>query len=391
MVKSTDRRSRCDRKRGNGEGSLYEYRGRWRAAVTWTDEGGRLRRRTISAPTFDEARQRLTRLRADLDAGKAPATTGTVAEYLSRWLEAERQRVRPSTWRQREQYVRSYVVPALGSMPLAKVAPTDVERMTAGMVGRGLSPRTAAHCRVILRRALADAQRDGLVHGNSAALARPPRVATRSMEAGRDYLDPTQLRRLLEASMLHPLGPLVTLAATTGMRQGELLGLRWRDIHSDGRSLTVHGSMARGWDGGWVLAEPKTARSRRTINLPARAITALEAQRQRQDTHRVAAGRDWQDRDGLVFTDEVGRALRGYTVTAELHRLLEIAGLPSVPFHALRHSCATALLAAGVPLKVVSETLGHTTIVVTANTYAAVTPELRRDAADALDRTLGHG
>jgi integrase len=388
LAESIDRRPRREKKRGNGEGSLYEYRGRWRGALTWIDDAGRRHRKVVSAPTFEEARRALTKARGDLDRGQEPATERTVREFLVPWLEAERQRIRPSTWRQREQYVRTYMLPAIGKTKLAKLSPTDVERMTAGMVERGLSPRTAATCRVILRRALADAQRDGLVHRNSAALARPPRVSTRGMEVGRDYLDSAQLRLLLDTATLHPLGPLVTVAATTGMRQGEILGLRWQDIDERGGSLTVQGSLARAWDG-WALAEPKTPRSRRTINLPARAIAALAVQHERQEAARAEAGAAWQDVHGLVFTDTVGRPLRGYTVTAEFHRILSVAGLPSVPFHALRHSCATALLAAGVPLKVVSETLGHTTIVVTANTYAAVTPELRRDAADAMDRALG--
>ncbi len=325
--------------------------------------------------------------------GALPTGT-TTAEYLAGWLDRGKANVRPSSWRQRDQYVRTYMLPTIGSIPLARPVPADVERMTTALVADGKAPRTAAGVRVILRRALGDALRDGMVARNVAALARPPHVPTRDLKAGRDYLDTADLRRLIVASEAHPLGPLVTLAVTTGMRQGELLGLSWADVRLGGTSsLTVRRSLARSWEGAntWAVGEVKTARSRRTINLPAAAVDALHRQRERQDAAREAAGSAWQDRDGLVFTNSIGQPLRGYNVTREFHGLLDGAGLPSVPFHALRHSAATALLTAGVPLRVVSDLLGHSTIVITANVYAAVVPELRREAADAMDRALGSG
>src|SRR5439155_3070864 len=176
---------------------------------------------------------------------------------LAGWLERERQRIRPSTWRQREQYTRCYVVPALGRRPLPKLTPSDVERMTASMIAAGRSPQTAAHARVILRRALGDAIRDGLLHRNVAALARPPRLAARTMEPGRDYLEAGQLRRLLAVASEYRIGALVTLAATTGLRQGELLGLSWEDIDWPAGTLTVRRSLARAWGNGYELAAPK--------------------------------------------------------------------------------------------------------------------------------------
>jgi integrase len=242
---------------------------------------------------------------------------------------------------------------------------------------------------VILRRALADALRDGLVARNVAALARPPRVTARTIEPGRDYLDADALRALLAASALHPIGPLVVVAATTGLRQGELLGLAWDDVDAGAGTLTVRRALARAWDGGYALAAPKTARSRRTIHLPAAALAALERQRSRQATAREAAGTAWQDRDGLIFTNSIGRPLDPSAVVRDFHQLLEAAGLPRVPFHGLRHSTATALLGAGVPLRVVSDLLGHSGIGITADVYGHVERALRREAADAMDRALG--
>lgn len=384
MTESTGKRPR----RANGEGSIYPFRDGWRGAAVYTDDQGRRRRRVFSARLKDDVRRRMAAFQADADRGMTPPESMTVGAFLLRWLEASRQRIRPSTWRGYETNVRVYLIPAFGKVELAKLTPSQVERMTADLEASGRAPRTAAMARTILRRALADAQRDGLAHRNVAALARPPHVPGRALEAGRDYLTAEQLRQLISVAALHPLGPLVTLAASTGLRQGEILGLSWPDVDRDAGRLTVRRSLARVHGGGFALAETKTRRSRRTIDLPKAARAALERQSGLQETARDAAGTAWQDVDELVFTDAVGRALRGSDVNHGFHRLLDAAGLPSIPFHGLRHSCATAMLAAGIPLKTVSDHLGHSTIVVTADRYAGLTPELRRDAAAAMDRAL---
>ena len=179
------------------------------------------------------------------------------------------------------------------------------------------------------------------------------------------------------------------MLVSSGLRQGEALWLSWRDV--DARTLTVRRALARGWDGRPTLGLPKSDRSRRTIALPAVARDALDRQRVRQEAARAAVGTAWQDRDGLVFTDAVGRPREGRLITPALHAALARAGLPEIRCHDLRHTCATLQLAAGVPLAVISRTLGHSSIAVTANTYAAVTPDLRREAADAMDRALNGG
>lgn len=160
MAESTARR------RGNGEGYLKHdrKRDRWRGAIAWTDPDGTPRRKAFSGKTRSEVRRRMAELRAELDMGREPASKTTVADYLGTWLEAERARVRPSTWRYREGHVRVYIAPTIGAMRLGVLAPRDLERMTAGMLERGLSPRTAAGCRTTLRKALSDAERDGLVY-----------------------------------------------------------------------------------------------------------------------------------------------------------------------------------------------------------------------------------
>lgn len=382
-------------RRSNHEGACYKTaEGRWRGSLMIHDpRTGAQVRRYVSGRTRAAIIRRLDELKKAAGHGALP-TSETVAEYLAGWLAAERARVRPATWRQREGVVRRQLTPWLGPLPLARLAPADVERMTTGLMSAGLSARSAASARIILRRALSDALRDGRVTRNVAALARPPRVAGRALEAGKDYLVPDDLRRLVEACRDHRLGPAVVVAATTGLRQGELLGLTWGDldIDSPAPTLIVRRALARAYTGNgadaWELAEPKTARSRRAISLPAASVTALRGQREQQAGWRTVAGSAWQDDRDLVFTDVVGRPLRGWNVTRAFHGILASAGLSSIPFHGLRHSAATALLTAGVELRVVSDLLGHSGIGTTADVYGHVVPEARRAAADAMDRAL---
>jgi integrase len=368
------------RRRAGGEGAIYTTSdGRVRGSV-WLDDPqtGKQIRRYVTGRSRTAVVAKLEELKRQSAAGALPVR-GTVGEFLAGWLEASRQRIRPATWRQYESIVRVYLRPAVGGVQLSKLTPSHVERMTAALIAAGKSPRTAALARVVLRRALGDAQRDGLVPRNVAALARAPHVPIRALTAGRDYLAAEDLRRLVSGARLHPQGALFILAATSGLRLGELLGLSWSDVDLDGGTLTVRRSWARAWNG-WALAEPKTARSRRTIHLAATAVDALRR-------HADLAGKP--EPAAPVFSDERGNRLRPEDVNHAFHRLLEASGLPSVPFHALRHSAATAMLAGGVPLKVVSEALGHSTITITADRYSGVVPAQRRDAAAAIDRALG--
>lgn len=399
MAKSTARRTR---RRSAGEGSVYEAAdGRWRGAVTWTEPDGRRSRRIVSAPTSALARDKLDDLRRELRLGTIvpPGRTVTVGEYLGTWIERDRTRVRPSTWKGRESHVRCYLVPTFGRLPLRRLSSPDVERAIAGWMTSGrpvigeerkrgrqshapVSPLTARHVRATLRRALADAVRDGLVGRNAAGDARPPYVPHRPVV----YLTAMDVRRLLDATAANEYGNVYALAVSTGLRLGELLGLAWPDVTAE--TLTVRRSLAMAREGGWTLAQPKSIRSRRTIPLPTRARDALARERDRQAAARAAAGPAWQDLDGLVFTDSLGRPLRPEGVSYAFQRARAAAGLPRVRFHDLRHSAATLMLAEGVPLAVISEWLGHSGIAITAAHYAAVVPELRREAADAMDRAL---
>jgi integrase len=248
----------------------------------------------------------------------------------------------------------------------------------------GLSPRTVLHLRAVLRRALNQACRWGLLARNVATFVQPPRVPHHEVQP----LSVDEAGALLRHISGDRLEALYVLAMATGMRQGELLGLRWDDVDLSARSLAVRTALHRR-GGSPALVEPKSARGHRTIPLPDIAVSALRAHKVRQAEDRLLAGSRWRGEPwGLVFTSTVGTPLDGTAVTHRFQRLLASAGLPKQRFHDLRHAAASYMLAGHVPMRVVMETLGHSDIRLTANTYSHLAPALAREAADRMDDLL---
>lgn len=382
-------RRTAGRRRPRGEGSVYQAKdGRWRGALVVAAEDGTRRRVVVSGRTEDEARDRLddVRRRARRDPGQTAKPSNTVEAFLTGWLERNRRQVRPSTWLSRKGHIGNHIIPALGRKRLDRLTPADVEGMTADLVKQGLSPRTAGHVRVTLRTALRDAQRDGQAHQNAAALARAPRVEHVEM----NVLDAEQTRLLLMTTREDRWGPLWALLAGSGMRIGEAMALTWDDLDFNSGSVAISKSWAKVAPKTWALSEPKTARSRRTIPIPATVMRALRELYDRQEAERELAGDAWQrNPEGQpLFVDQYGRRPGVSHFSLALHKALRAAGLPRVRVHDLRHSYASTLLAQGIPLLTVSRMLGHSTITITANTYSHVSDGLQRDAADALEVAL---
>jgi len=246
----------------------------------------------------------------------------------------------------------------------------------------GLSPRTVQYIRAILRRALGQALKWSLVTRNVAALVDPPRSVSKQVVP----LTASQARAFIEFTQADRLGPLFHVAIASGLRQGELLGLRWEDVDFDAGTLTVRYTLQR-VEGRPQLMEPKTPLSRRTVTLPASAVGALRSQRRRQLEARLLAGDGWQDWN-LVFTSAIGTPLEPSNVVHRLQHHLAEAGMPRQRFHDLRHYAASLLLAGGVSPRTIMGILGHSQISLTMNTYAHLSPSLERKAAYAIDRQL---
>jgi len=356
--------------RGHHEGSLYRNvrRGVWVAAISLPD--GRRRRR--QAPTRADALAELRKMQKAQSAEAIDASRIRLGDYLQRWVDDDRQ-LAPATLRKHESIIRVHLVPRLGHVLLSELSPSDVSRLL-GDLG-GLDPQSVRHVRSTLRRALADALRDDLVTRNAASLASPPKLPHRE----RPILDAAQARTLLESTRTTRYGPLWTILVTTGLRISEALGLAWSDVDS---AIHVRHALARE-HGEWVRRPPKTAKGRRTIPLTPLGIEALRAQREQQ-----AADRGAVTLDGLVFTTERGAPIHATNLLPKLRADLAAAGLAKVGLHDLRHSCATVLFAAGVPLPVISDILGHSTIRITSDLYRHRVPELSVEAARRMQEAL---
>ncbi len=376
------------RRRGHGEGSIYRRSdGAWVGAVHLGSEGGRRRRRVVYGKTQAEVWARLREAQRQFEGGHDPAPERlTVEQFLGDWLE----RVLPGTVNERSEdtyrgVVRLYIVPTIGSIRLAKLVPSDVSRMLVALERRGLAAETRRQARAVLRRALRIAEQDGLIPRNPAAIADGPRIPRRE---GRT-LTPDEARRFLEAIEGERLEAAYVLALALGLRRGEVLGLSWHDVDLDAEApvLVVRRQVNRGRRG-LELSELKTSSSRRTLYLSDPVVQVLRRRRLQQRKEQLAAGPLWMDRDDLVFTSPLGGFLDTTAFGKSVPRLAERAGLGHWTLHELRHSCASLLLAMGVPLEVVSETLGHASIRMTKDVYGHLLAPSRMQAAEAMRRAL---
>jgi integrase len=308
----------------------------------------------------------------------------TVEEYLVGWLADVRPSLRPRTWDRYEQYARLHAIPGIGNVRLSRLGPEDLQRLYTDRLTAGCSPTTVLHLHRLLHRALDRAHRWQLVTRNVANLVDPPRMAHIEFPT----LTPEGLRRLLAAAVGDRLEALYVLAVTTGLREGELLALRWADVDPAGAALRVRGSMQPLRGRGLTIVEPKSARSRRQVLLPRVALSSLASHRRRQDGEALAAGAGWHDL-GLVFANTVGRPISaGNLLRRSFYPLLTKAGLPRMRFHDLRHTSATLLLEKNIHPRIVQERLGHAGVGITLDTYSHVTPTMQRQAADAFDELL---
>lgn len=265
-----------------------------------------------------------------------------------------------------------------------RLGPEQLQRLYAERLAAGSAPASVHQLHAVLHRALEQAARWRHVARNVASLVQAPRVARHEMTT----LSPQQVRTFLASVAGTRHEALYTLALTTGMRQGEILGLRWVDVDLDGRTASVQQALHRGKGGGYDFQPPKTRRSRRQVALTQAAVAALRRHRTRQLEERIFAGDAWTDLD-LAFTNGEGRPMRGTRVTHTFQAALQRASLPRIPFHGTRHTAATLLLGRGVHPKIVSEMLGHSTIAITLDLYSHVTPTMQRDAAAVLDTVMG--
>ncbi len=373
-------------KRGQNEGSIYKAKdGRWVACLNLGYQGGKRKRKYIYGKTRRESSEKLTEALRNCQLGLPVSNDKiTFGQFLDKWLEdSVKPGVRPRTFIRYSGDVRNHLKPALGKIKLAKLSAPDIQAVLNQKLKSGLSPRTVRHLYATCRRSLKVAYKWELVPRNVATLADPPRVHRYEVKP----LSPEQARTFLEAAKGDRLEGLYSVAVPLGLRLGEALGLRWQDVDLEAGTLRIAYQLQR-LNGKWELVEPKTSRSRRTIAVPKATAHALRDHRKRQLEEKMKAGPDWQEH-GFVFTSRIGTPLdRPNIVRRSFKLILKKAGLPDIRFHDLRHTAASLLLVQGVAPRVVMETLGHSQISLTMDTYSHVMPVLQREAADKMDAIL---
>ncbi|CCF85810.1 tyrosine-type recombinase/integrase [Nitrolancea hollandica] len=373
-------------KRGQNEGSIHKRTdGRWCGVVNLGWEDGKRKRKYLYGDTRREVAEKLNAVLRDQQQG-LPATDGrqTVDQFLTRWLEeSAKPRLRPRTFESYRMIVTRHLIPGLGRIPLSKLGPQDVQHYMNRKRGAGLSARTVQYHRAVLRRALNQALRWGLIPRNVATLVDPPKSTRPALR----FLSTDEARVFLGSVRGHRLEALYTVALALGLRQGEALGLAWEDVDLEAGLLTIRYALQR-VDGKLTRVAPKTEKSRRVIAMPAVALAALRQHRTRQLEERLVAGSRWQEA-GFVFTTSIGTPLDARNLTRHFHQLREAAGLPWLRFHDLRHAYGSLLAAQGVHPRVAMELMGHSQLAVTMQVYTHVAPELAREAADKIDAVLG--
>lgn len=366
------------RRRSNQEGSVYQRSsGSWLAQISI--QGRRLSK---SFSTQREARAWIKKMQEQIESGLS--MTGariTVGEYLGLWLENTRGTLRPNTWSQYQGVVRNHIRPALGEIRLCELQPQAIHSFYNRTMANGISRRTTKLIHSVLHRALVMAQRQGLIIRNPSQMVEVPRLIKHEMMV----LDDTQVRQFLIVARGRRLETLYHLAFTTGMRQGELLGLKWKDIDWAGCVIHVSRQLQRIKDRGLMFVEPKTQSGTRLIQFGPETLRQLMEHRKRQDHERLCG--KWQDHD-MVFASARGTPLDLRNVLRDFKEILRDAGLPNMRFHDMRHTAATLMLLHGIPLLVVSRRLGHAKPSITLDIYGHYLPGMQGMAASLMDELV---
>lgn len=401
------------RRRGHNEGSIHQRAsdGRWVADLSlgYGIDGKRTRKRLYEKTRAEVNRKLQQAMTNHRDGLTVQTRDQTVGQYLAHWLKAAvKPGVRPRTYVSYEQICRVHLIPALGRHKLSKLNAQHIASYMSEKQSGGASGAAVNYHRSVLRIALNQAMRWDLVSRNVAALTQP-----RAHEAKEALpLSTREAGAFLRALSGDRLEALSNVALTLGLRQGEVLGLRWQDVDLEEGTLAVRhqlqliprvvdrkeGDSLPGRPMGKYepqLVEPKTPRSRRTLPVPGEVLDLLRAHRRHQLEERLVAGSRWggagrrlptgkREPWDLVFTSTIGTPLDPSNVTKDYKRILDAAKLTQRRYHDLRHSCASFLAARGVSQRVVMEILGHSQLSTTANIYTHIDADQLREATGRL-------
>lgn len=388
-------------KRANGEGTMSRRKDSsgktigWRASVTLgIDEAGAQKRRWVSGKTQGEVQEKLRALQSDLHQGTLADTDRmTVADFLKHWTaHKEREGNKPNTVQSYRDTVNRYITPNLGRVKLEKLRPLDIEHMLTELRADGKSTSLQVYTLRVLKMALQQAVRWQMLPRNVADAVKPPKIERQELQVWNRQ----QVATFLEATEAHPLHAAFYLALLTGMRRGELVGLKWEDVDLDRARLTVRNNLvevigapiegktrlnkATASSVHLEVSTPKSKASRRTIVLSKGTVQKLREHQEQQRAWRKHAAEAWTEQ-GFVFTTTTGALVWPSALAKAFTALLKEAEVPAIRFHDMRHTAASLMISMGIPPKTVSERLGHSDVAFTLRTYTHLYDAQREEAA----------
>ncbi len=335
--------------------------------------------------TRKDAEKELRRRLTAIDTGMhVDPSARTVAEYLDQWLnDVAPATVAPKALERYRGLCRNQIKPHLGAIQLQKLRPADIAAWLQAVGKTGISVRSIRHAHGVLRTALAHAAAIEIVERNVASIIKPPKLARTEIE----ILNAEQLSGALKKLDGHSIYPIAALAIGTGARRGEIAALRWNDVDLDAATVRIERSLEQTKEGIRVKA-PKTAAGRRSVSLPAFTVVALRDHRRQTLELRLQLGIGVLPGDAPVFGDFHGNWPNPYSISDRWRDAVKSRKLPKVTFHALRHSHASALIAAGLDVVAVSRRLGHASPALTLSTYSHLFKKSDHQAAKAIDAAL---
>lgn len=339
--------------------------------------------------TREEAEQLATRLAAELNGRNDQMRSLTFGAYLiSTWLPGKKINLAESTWDGYRRKIDRHILPAIGHVRIRRLRAHHLETLYDRMLyptddRRPLAPKTVLEVHLIIRGALNDAVRRGLVSRNVALVAHAPKLRSIPKTEPQAW-NAQQLQAFLQAAAGHRLFPAFWVLAATGMRRSELLGLRWDDVDFKKARVSVNrGLVAVAYE--VRESRGKTPNARRAIDLDPTTIKVLKAWKEWQRAEQEAAG---IESESWVFTNNDGKPVHPHSISQTFERIANRAGVPRIRLHDVRHTHGTLLIKAGVPVKVVSERLGHGNPAFTIDTYQHVLPGMQAEAARTFEQLI---
>jgi len=368
------------KKRGNNEGSIYKRKnGSWRAQVTL--DGQRL---NYSAKTRKECQEWIRSVLVEIDDGMKYANTQlTVKEYLESWLLSKKASLKPATWTHYNKLARNYIIPALGNKKIRDLETNQIQSFYNQLVSNNVGAYTVRKIHTSLHSAMNHALKSNLINRNPASAAITPSEPNREM----NFLDDDQVDQFLDAASGHRWEALYQLAISTGMRQMEILGLKWKDIDWRSKIIKVERQLVRPDLGEARFMPTKTKNGKRAIALGSKTISVMRNHQKSQMLDAEKAGSSWK-KFGLIFTTSKGTPIHPRNLLRNFKTLLRDAGLSEIRFHDLRHTAASLMLNHGIPVIVVSRRLGHARPSITLDVYGHLMPTMQDEAARLMDELI---